>query len=284
MRHYPALDLHWPAPPDDETVGLVLAAVDDEQPTAVEPQPGGVRIFFGDEQARDRAAVIVGNAFPDVALSSSLIPDDNWAERSQAGLTPVRVGRLIVTPPWAKEAAAADVGPDDIVLTIQPSMGFGTGHHQSTRLCLELLQRHVRAGVSVLDIGTGSGVLAAAAVRLGAGRALAVDYDTDALESARENIDANGLADRVTLQVFDLAAGRLPESAPFDVVCANITAGVLERHAALVAATVAPGGLLVTSGYQEWDAADVAAAFSSEGLRPIDEALEDDWIAHAFTR
>lgn len=284
MRSYPALDVSWPSHPGEDTIELLLAAVDEAGPTAVEPQAAGVRVFFPDEASRDAASRIVSAAFPAADAASLLVPDENWAERSQADLTAVRIGRIVVAPPWALAEANAAAGADDIVLSVQPSMGFGTGHHQSTRLCLWLLQEHVSKRTSVLDIGTGSGVLAIAARRLGATRVLAVDYDPDALQAARENVDGNGAGAVVELRPFDLASDERLPGGPFDVVCANITAAVLVRHAPAIAAEVGPLGTLVASGFQAPDADEVAAAFAPHGLQRIGEAAEDDWLALALRR
>src|SRR5262249_12930771 len=146
-----------------------------------------------------------------------------------AALTAVRIGRIVVTPPWTRDSVERT--PGTIVLTIQPSMGFGTGHHPSTRLCLQLLQFETLQGASVLDVGTGSGVLAIASVALGAARVVGLDVDQDALISAAENRELNGLEDRVDLRVLDITKEAAAFSTEFDVITANLTGAMLERHA-----------------------------------------------------
>jgi ribosomal protein L11 methyltransferase len=291
-RFFPALDVAWPVAPSDDDVDQTLALVDDFAPTAVENFDRGVRIFFPSETTRDDARMILARLAPGLETETALVPDENWAERSQAAVTPVRVGRIVVAPPWAAEAArqqardddgsAAGARPASLVITIQPSMGFGTGHHASTRLCLALLQRLPLEGRSVIDIGTGSGVLAIAAVRLGAARTTGLDYDEDALASAAENVALNDVGDRVALRTGDIA--REPAGPTCDVLLGNLTGGMLTRHAARLVAEVATGGALILSGFLAQERDDVVAAFAAAGGRLIDEVREEEWVAALLER
>jgi ribosomal protein L11 methyltransferase len=299
VRTYPAVDITWPTPPSDDDVDLLLAALDDHGPTAVEGHPAGmsvtdatvgppavgVRVFFADQASCDAAAATARAHLPGLVVSSLLVPDENWAERSQAALRPVRVDNIIVAPPWTiqevQETALAR-GDSPVVIAIQPSMGFGTGHHQSTRLCLQLLQRHLPPAASVLDIGTGSGVLAIAAAKLGAARALGIDFDRDALTSAAENVELNAAGATVSLEVVDIAQGHDALAGRFSLVFANITGAMLQRHAAAVASTLGEGGLLITSGFQTHELEEVSRAFAATGLERFDQVEEDTWLAAAF--
>ena len=187
-RAYPALEASWSAPPSESDRDLLLATVDDDEPTAVEETPNGARVFFSSGEARDRAAVRVARTLP-VTCTSIAVSDECWAERSQSALPPVRVGNLLVT--------TSGVTPEVDTrgrIVIRPSMGFGTGHHASTRLCLRLLQNIPLNGATTLDIGTGSAILAIAAIKLGAASVRAIDNDPDAIQSARENLELNGVA------------------------------------------------------------------------------------------
>lgn len=285
MRTFPALEVTWPGDHDESIVDHLIAMLDDTEPTAVEERPAGVRIFFAVDAHRDVAAGIARALLPTATVTTLLVPDDNWAERSQAALEPVRVGGLIVAPPWAMARAAAEAriaGDTPTIISIQPSMGFGTGHHQSTRLCLALLQQFPPQGGRMLDIGTGSGVLAIAAWRLGARQALGIDFDRDALASAAENVAANEAGEAVALDTVDITrdAGRL--AGRFDVVCANITGAVLIRHAVAVASPLAGGAVLVASGFQTHELEDVHLAFRACGLSMITSVDESSWVAAAF--
>jgi len=302
-RLYPALDVTWPAPPDTEGVDRrdrvdrldrldpldrLLASVDDDAPTAVEERDEAVRIFFATPGARDAAARRL-SADRGLACAAVDVSDEDWAARSQSALGSVQVGAIVVAPPWDVEAATRRAAGAEAasVIEINPSMGFGTGHHASTRLCLALLQRLTIAGRSVLDVGTGSGVLALAAWRLGARPVVAIDSDVDALAAAAGNVERNGATPVVRLMELDVMApdpaGR-PSAPAFDVVLANLTGALLERAAGDLAARVAPGGHLVASGFQADEAAAVARAMSQAGLGLRDDVDEDGWVGAVFAR
>jgi ribosomal protein L11 methyltransferase len=161
-------------------------------------------------------------------------------------------------------------------------MGFGTGHHATTRLCLELLQRVQVAGRRVIDVGTGSGVLALAAWALGASSVLAVDNDPDALQNARENIERNGTAGAIAVAELDLSD--LPQSSKVieagDVVLANLTPAVLTRSSSSLRALVRPGGTLIASGFGSGDLDEIARALEAS---PQLVLSEDEWVAVELT-
>jgi ribosomal protein L11 methyltransferase len=160
------------------------------------------------------------------------------------------------------------------VIIIEPSTGFGTGHHATTRLCLLLMQRLALRGARVLDIGTGSGVLALAAWKLGAGDVVAIDSDPDALNNARDNIARNGAAPSIDIIRDDVATLRIERA---DVVLANLTGAVLVRYAAELRNLARDGGYFVLSGFAPQDAAVIRTAFSA--LAVVDEKVEGDWAA-----
>src|SRR5258706_11362791 len=145
-----------------------------------------------------------------------------------------------------------------VEIVILPSMGFGTGHHVTTRLCLAALQTIDLTGRVVLDVGTGSGVLAIAADLLGAARVLGIDYDPDAIQSARENLELNPAAGHVVFETIELAARELPT---VDVLTANLTGALLIRSAAALQAAVCPGGTLILSGIQSHERDEVRERF-----------------------
>jgi len=288
MKHYPALDV------STSEADLLLAIVDDFGPTAVEERDHSLRIFFGNPHDRDKAQAALSTRFDVTAVDVS---DEDWARRSQENLKPITVGRITVAPPWAinqgpsaprpkpsalespERSALETPRPSDIEVVILPSMGFGTGHHVTTRLCLAALQTIDLTGRGVLDVGTGSGVLAIAAVRLGAAHALGIDYDADAVQSARDNLDLNPEAREVRFETMDLANAALT---PAEVVTANLTAALLIRSAPALLTAVRPGGTLILSGIQSHEDVQVRQAFS--GTDVCWERDEDGWVGLAVKK
>jgi ribosomal protein L11 methyltransferase len=235
---------------------------------------------FATREARD-AAMAALRAVPGIeppGMESSELEDEDWARRTQADLPAIRVGRLVVAPPWDVPAEAPADGGSTIV--IEPSRGFGTGHHQSTRLCLVLLQSRDLTRQTAIDVGTGSGVLAIAAAKLGAAFVSAIDVDPDAVENARENIARNGVESRVEGHVRDFTASSMPAA---DLVTANLTGTLLARHAADLAALVRPGGSAIVAGFTVDERRLVEEAFAP-ALHVIESAEEDDWWAYVLTR
>jgi ribosomal protein L11 methyltransferase len=247
---------------------LFQGALADFQIAAIdETSDDAWRVFFHAAAERDRAARLLAVAFPALSVEAIDVPDEDWAARSQAELRSIRVGNIIVAPPW-------DV-PTTIV--IQPSTGFGTGHHATTRLCLAALQRLELAGRSTLDVGTGSGVLAIAASRLGAAEVTAVDDDADAIHAAWENLALNQGA-IVSLVEGDFRTLDLPAA---DIVIANLTGALLVAAAARLRRLTNAHGTLVLSGFMTHEANDVTAAFAAFQVAHRDE--EDGWVAVTLT-
>jgi len=278
-RLYHALALIWPVPPPEVHIERLLAEVDDSRVTAVDQDPatGATRFFFSTAESRDEAATTIRAIDATAHVTAIEVSDENWAERSQAAIKSVRVGAITVAPPW-------DIPADgSTVIVIQPSMGFGTAHHESTRLCLQLLQEHDVTGKSVLDVGTGSGVLAIAARKRGATIVVAADYDPDAVQSAQENLELNAV-EQISLMLLDLAESDALGVRRFDLVFANLTGGMLQRFAPALVARMADGGSLITSGVTADEEDAVVRAFAKEGLSVSSRLQEREWIGTTFTR
>ncbi len=295
MRTVPALELRFPARPDAARLAEhALALLDDLGPTAidegtVEPDasddpPRLWRVGFASADARDRAGALLERALAPSGLGvvATELEDTDWPATVEAAWGAVVLDRILV-------AAPGDVPshPEKVVVVIQPSRGFGTGHHASTRLCLQALERLELRDRRVIDAGTGSGILAIAAAKLGARWVVAFDDDPDALVSAADNIARNGVAARVTLVGSDLRqAGRLGID-PADVVTANLTAGLLEREAPTLWGLVAPGGSLVVSGLLVEQVSEVEAALARAGgahFARVDLLEADGWAGFVARR
>jgi ribosomal protein L11 methylase PrmA len=306
LASYPALDVRFDSAPDVERLQELLhAELDTFQPLAIheDETSDGWRVFFPTLRQRDDARTALATALGDrLSLSPIDVEDEGWARRSQASLGAVHVRRITVAPPWdvptdrdsgigigdsnntevrlagsaSPESQVPD--PDRILIIIEPSMGFGTGHHETTRLCLELMQQLDFDSTRVIDVGTGSGILALAAWKLGAARVTAVDCDPDALQNARDNIARNRGSGIIQVLEADLSA---LTADPVDIVLANLTAAVLQRHAAALRGLVAREGTLVVSGFSPGEIDGVASAF---GLVPRRVEREGEWAAAMFGR
>ncbi len=291
MAEYPALDLQFLDSPGPDAFlrERLYALLDDFEPSAIHEDESGDtwRVFFRTAGIRDAAAAHLGAVVASHLLKTAPVnvPDEDWARRSQENLEAIEVGRLIVAPPWdvpgqARRDAGTPLQPDVPVIVIEPSTGFGTGHHATTRLCLRLLQTLDLRGARVMDIGTGSGVLALAAWKLGAVDVVAVDNDPDALENARANCARNGAGGAIDIVCEDLTRLRL---APADVVVANLTAVTLVREARSLETLAKPHGCLIVSGFaRDHLFVDIGPAF--EGFDVKDDPAEDGWTAALLTR
>jgi ribosomal protein L11 methyltransferase len=209
-------------------------------------------------------------------LSVTTTDDTAWATAWRDGYEPIRSGRLTIVPSWLDVPKGSD-----LVIRLDPGMAFGTGLHPTTRACLELLQTIEPMPTAVLDVGTGSGILALAALRLGASRAVGYDIDQLAVEASTANARANDLGDR-----FRAQDGTLPEFADesFPLVVANLVAAVLVEMAPRLAAHTAPGGTLIASGIIESRSDEVEGALTAAGYEVLDWITEGDWVTVRLVR
>jgi ribosomal protein L11 methyltransferase len=207
---------------------------------------------------------------PQASLAWSDLADRDWASAWKERWQPQRIGRrLVVVPSWQSHSAR----PDDLVLTLDPGMAFGTGTHETTQLCAEALERIDPTGHSLLDVGCGTGILALFGARLGARPVVAVDNDADAIAIARANAIANGLADRLRLAV----SSDVGVAGTFDIVVANILLATLCELADAISRRVAPGGMLILSGLLVDQLDAVLRAYLPRGLREDDRRVRGEW-------
>ena len=264
MRTWPALKIAFHGSPD-----LLQVALLDYNVTAIaESVDTAWQVFFTSPSERDAAASGLRQQVPGLTIETIDVPDDDWAARSQASIRAIQIGRVIVAPPW-------DLPPEGgshLAIVIQPSMGFGTGHHATTRLCLAALQEIDVRRRTALDIGTGSGVLAIAASLLGAAEVIAIDDDPDAIHAARENLVLNPAA-RVTIHQADLRSAALRAQ---DVVTANLTGALLIQATSRLHDLTVASGRLILSGFMISEEAAVWRAFDDLAIEA--RAEEDEWV------
>ena len=237
------------------------------------PPPGRALLvaWFAERPAAEAARSVHGGTVAEV-------PDEDWGEGWKKDFRPLDVGRVRVRPSWID--APTPAGKVEVVL--DPGMAFGTGSHATTSLCLAALSDVLgaRPGASVLDVGTGSGLLAIAASKLGAGRVAANDNDPVAVQVAQENAERNG----ASLQLTGDPVERIPGT--FDVVVANILANVLVELAPSLCAKVAPGGVLLLSGILGPQEDEVRRAQVAQGLEPLPggDRRDGEWSLLALRR
>ena len=207
-----------------------------------------------------------------------MVAEEDWTESWKKAFRPFRLGRhMVVKPSWE----GFDPEPGDHIIEIDPGMAFGTGTHETTGMCVELVEKYVKPGDRCIDIGTGTGILAIAAAHMGAARVLATDLDGVAVRVAAENVSANGFSDRIDVRCGDLLEALRPEDAGADVVIANIIADVIIGLAAPVKPCIKKGGVFICSGIAVNRLGDVLAALRDAGYAVLDEVTQGEWSAVA---
>jgi ribosomal protein L11 methyltransferase len=208
---------------------------------------------------------------------------ENWAESWKRHFKPVEIGRaLLIKPGWSRRRAR----PGQRVVRLDPGLSFGTGHHATTSFCLEQLAacRRPGAGQSFLDIGTGSGILAIAAAKLGYSPVRAFDFDPEAIRVSRANARGNRVLDRVRPRRLDLT--RLPARSRrrWDVICANLTADLLASQAKKIRARLKPGGQLIVAGILRTEFCQIRDKFETIGLTLAENGVKEEWHSGRFER
>ena len=264
-----ALDVQSPP----ETRDAVATWLVSRTGQAVEERGDGILVSFAESEAE--AGSLLGelhSAFGGmVAGASRPLPDIDWSRRWREGLGPRVIGRLTVTPSWA---VPEDSGAATVI--IDPETAFGTGEHGSTRTALILLDRHLSPGDRVLDLGSGSGILAIAAVKLGAARATGIELDPDVEPIAVANIARNGVEDRVSCLTGD-AAALAPLLAPADLILSNILRAVNEMLLPFILSSLERGGTAIFAGMERSERGSFLAALARAGFLAADEASDGEW-------
>jgi ribosomal protein L11 methyltransferase len=264
----------------------IVSSPDGEQVRVLTDRPVLVKTYLPfDERTEERRRRLeeaiwhLGQIRQVQSLQTRPIAERDWADAWKQHFFVHRVGeRIVIVPSWREFAP----NEGDVIIHLDPGMAFGTGLHPTTRLCLQGLEETLRPGQDVLDLGTGSAILAIAAARLGARSVLALEIEPVAVRVARENAARNELADRIQVQsgTLPLEAG---ETARFDVVVANISFRVLSELAAEIRRVLRPGGRALLSGVLEQDAPRLVEQLEADGWRLVDQRSEADWMLLSLT-
>lgn len=227
------------------------------------------RFGIGDRERIER--LLAGFPGEGYIRSEELVADQNWNETWEETIRPQRIGRFLVRPTWT----TAETADDLILLEIDPKMSFGTGYHETTRLMLKQLPSVIRGGEEVLDAGTGTGILAIAAVKLGVGHVTAFDIDEWSVTNTRENILLNGVDRSVTVRKGSMEG--VPGDALFDLITANINRNTILEMMEAFDRHLKPGGTLLLSGLLSSDREMVEARLP-EDLTLADALTENEWV------
>ena len=214
----------------------------------------------------------------DASIEIDGVCEEDWADSWKQYYKPIKAGeRLVIVPVWEKY----DSAEGEVVVLMDPGMAFGTGTHETTRLCAALLEKYVTPGCSMLDVGCGSGILAICASKLGAQECFACDIDPMSVKIARENCERNGTAN-VVCEKSDLLSAVTPPEGGYDVCTANIVADIIIRMSPDIGAYLAQDGVLIVSGIITERQGEVVDALDKYGFEVIDDLTENGWYCAAL--
>jgi ribosomal protein L11 methyltransferase len=273
-----AIDVR-PDPSRRDWIGAWLVARTGQ---AVEERDDGTLVTFAEDERAAEALVAALAAAENAPVESTRRPLEpvDWTTRWRDGLGARTFGRLTVVPSWIARPPSEGEGP---TVVLDPESAFGSGEHGSTRAALTLLERHLRPGDRVLDLGSGSGILAIAAAKLGAAVAVGIENDPEANPVARRNAERNGVAG--SIEFIDGDAGDLaPLLGPADLLLSNILRTVNTALLPAIVSALRPGGLAVFSGMETAEAAPFRAVLAAAGLVERDEVTDTGWWAVAAAR
>lgn len=245
---------------------------------------GAVSIYVPDDKNYNDYIAFLKDRFAAEKIDAKTellgVDEEEWSTAWKKYYHPVKVGeKLVIVPMWEKY----DKKPEEIIVRMDPGMAFGTGTHETTRLVCGLIEKYLKKGDYMLDVGTGSGILAICASKLGAEKCKAYDIDPVAVRVAKENVKDNDVTN-VECDVSDLLANVDLSGGLFDFATANIVADIIVRMAPDIGAYLKTGGLLITSGIIERYADDVRGAMTANGFEPVEERMESDWVAMVWRK
>lgn len=255
-----------------DTIAAVLVAATGQG--VEEPDNGRLLTAVPTFAEAEEVMVMLRERVSGITIELNELEPADWSVAWRDGIVPRTIGRLVVTPSWHEITPNAD----QVVVTIDPEMAFGTGEHGSTRAALALMECLPLNGVHIVDLGSGSGILAIAGVLMGAASAIGIEMDQEAMPFAEANAERNGVADRARFLLGD--AGELgPIAGPAPVVCSNILRTVNVQLLPAIAATLAPGGVVIFSGMEVPERELFLPVLSENGWQVVDEVTDAGWWA-----
>ncbi len=217
------------------------------------------------------------NSFENAKVEVVGVCEEDWANSWKAYYKPFKIGKIVIVPAWERYEAQEG----EIIVTMDPGMAFGTGTHETTRLIIGLLQKYVKVGDSLLDVGTGSGILAICGAKLGAGECYAYDIDPMSVRVANENIKDSGLEGRIVCEQSDLLKQAYKMAGGYNIVCANIVADIIIRMTPDVSDFMNDKTVLLASGIISERCDDVVECFEQNGFKIVEKAEDNGWCALA---
>ena len=223
----------------------------------------------------DIAVRLVAHFSPITKLREKVLDEDEWADSWKKHFKVLHIGKsIVICPSWLTYVGSIS----EIVIQLDPGMAFGTGHHPTTKMCLQYLETNVDPGTSILELGAGSGILSIAAAKLGANLVNTIEIDSMAVKACKENVAANGVDN-----IVNVFHGSLPHkdigAEPYDLVVSNISSKIIVEKLALLADYMNPGGTLIASGIIKEHRLDVEEALIAHNLSPTVITEDGDWIA-----
>ncbi|MBV6511347.1 MAG: Ribosomal protein L11 methyltransferase [Ignavibacteriaceae bacterium] len=271
--------------PDAENLEIISAYLWELEPAGIEEVDSGLRLYFDAEQDPGKESVEkaleelkTAGQLNDYQVMTQVFANRNWNEEWEKNISVIRVSDDMVIKPTFKEYTPEG---NELILTIDPKMSFGTGEHQTTKLMLLALKKYIRGGEKILDAGTGSGILAIGAVKLGAASAIAFDNDDWCYDNGIENCRLNDVSDKVEIRTCEL--DDIPQT-EFDLILANIQKNILAQIADGLTSRIRPGGILLLSGLLGDDVEEVTDLYTRLGLTRLEVTEMQEWRMIALKR
>lgn len=272
---------------DTLDVGELLSRLDDATVQGAWEDGGAIHLYWAEAQWNEERLSALRAALTDLAvlsreqsLSVTLVPAQDWNEAWTRSVKPLCIGRLVIRPSWEPVTLTSR----DLEIILDPKQAFGTGHHATTRMMLEWLQEHLCGGEEILDVGTGSAILAMAAVKLGANSAIGIEIDPVAVDCAREYVEQNGVLDQIDIVCGTLADLPHGKRESINLVLANLDRQTVLSLAEELSSLASGGARVLVSGILLEQESEIVERFSTLGLACVSRRNEEGWVMMQFLR